>query len=212
MIKAILFDFDLTLVDSLEVSQKVVKDLEQNQGIPRHLWNFNDKKGWGRSFQDFVGELVKINGHKLTHSQMSKIAAGYMIKHFSQIKIKEIGFLKELQGNFKLAIISHNIEPVVKAVINNEHNKELNFEFVLANEKGFNKSKTELLKDSLEKLNLNPNEAIYVGDHPNDILAAKEVGVLSVGIASGLYSSEELSQYQPDILINNLSELRQHLK
>jgi phosphoglycolate phosphatase-like HAD superfamily hydrolase len=46
-----------------------------------------------------------------------------------------------------------------------------------------------------------------IGDHPNDILAARANGVRSVAVATGLSSSEELAGHQPDLLVDDLRAL-----
>ena len=47
-----------------------------------------------------------------------------------------------------------------------------------------------------------------IGDHPNDIRAAKANGVRSVAVGTGLVSLEELAQHQPDLLLPDLRGLR----
>ena len=46
-----------------------------------------------------------------------------------------------------------------------------------------------------------------IGDHANDILAAKSNGFQSVAVATGFTPMEELRQLEPDILVRNLGEL-----
>lgn len=46
-----------------------------------------------------------------------------------------------------------------------------------------------------------------VGDHPNDILAARSNGVRSAAVATGLSSAEELAAHAPDILVADLRAL-----
>gem|GEM_PF-5090278 len=41
---------------------------------------------------------------------------------------------------------------------------------------------------------LNPDDFITVGDTPLDILAAHEIGIRIVGVATGLYKTEDLAQ------------------
>jgi phosphoglycolate phosphatase len=48
----------------------------------------------------------------------------------------------------------------------------------------------------------------YIGDAPNDILAAQAAGVRSVAVATGLISAPELNQYAPDYLLEDLRTLR----
>jgi len=46
-----------------------------------------------------------------------------------------------------------------------------------------------------------------IGDHSNDIAAAKANGFQSVAVASGMSSREELAEAQPDILVEHFGEL-----
>jgi len=47
-----------------------------------------------------------------------------------------------------------------------------------------------------------------VGDHPNDILAARANCVRSVAVGTGLSSREELAACRPDVLVDDLRELK----
>lgn len=46
-----------------------------------------------------------------------------------------------------------------------------------------------------------------VGDHPNDIRAARDAGVRSVAVGTGVVSLEELARLEPDILVPDLRSL-----
>ncbi len=47
-----------------------------------------------------------------------------------------------------------------------------------------------------------------IGDHPNDVRAAQANGIQAVAVATGLSSAEELAACRPDILLEDLRELR----
>lgn len=46
-----------------------------------------------------------------------------------------------------------------------------------------------------------------VGDHPNDILAARANGVRAIAVATGLASAEDLAAHSPDVLVPDLRAL-----
>ena len=46
-----------------------------------------------------------------------------------------------------------------------------------------------------------------IGDHPNDVRAAKANGVRSVAVATGLISMDELRTHSPDVLLPDLRSL-----
>jgi phosphoglycolate phosphatase len=46
-----------------------------------------------------------------------------------------------------------------------------------------------------------------IGDHPNDIRAARANGVRSVAVATGVIGAEELAKHSPDVLVPDMREL-----
>jgi phosphoglycolate phosphatase-like HAD superfamily hydrolase len=58
-----------------------------------------------------------------------------------------------------------------------------------------------------EKLVERGSGVALIGDHPNDIEAAKANGYVSVAVATGLMPFDQLKAHQPDILVRDLSEL-----
>jgi phosphoglycolate phosphatase-like HAD superfamily hydrolase len=46
-----------------------------------------------------------------------------------------------------------------------------------------------------------------IGDHPNDIRAARANGVRSIAVATGVVPAEELAEHAPDILVPDLRAL-----
>jgi phosphoglycolate phosphatase-like HAD superfamily hydrolase len=46
-----------------------------------------------------------------------------------------------------------------------------------------------------------------IGDHPNDIRAAKANGVRSIAVATGIVGEEELAKHSPDLLIPDMRGL-----
>ena len=47
----------------------------------------------------------------------------------------------------------------------------------------------------------------FIGDHPNDVLAARANGIRAVAVATGLVSLEELRLHSPDVLLPDLRSL-----
>jgi len=50
-----------------------------------------------------------------------------------------------------------------------------------------------------------------IGDMPSDIIAGRDAGLWTIGVASGVSKKEILSEYKPDLLIDSLDELVQLL-
>ena len=69
------------------------------------------------------------------------------------------------------------------------------------------KPNPESLKKALKELNVRADEAIFVGDSVNDIIAAKKAGLSSVAVSSGSASMEQLISYEPDYILGSLNDL-----
>jgi phosphoglycolate phosphatase len=48
---------------------------------------------------------------------------------------------------------------------------------------------------------------VLIGDHPNDIRAAKANGIRSVSVATGVIGAEELASHSPDVLVPDMRAL-----
>ncbi|MEQ9308134.1 MAG: HAD hydrolase-like protein [Balneolaceae bacterium] len=59
------------------------------------------------------------------------------------------------------------------------------------------------IKEMLE-VEPDPSRFIIIGDTPRDILCAQSAGMKSVAVTTGNFSSEELSKYNPDLIITSL--------
>ena len=66
----------------------------------------------------------------------------------------------------------------------------------------------EPLVRCLEGLDVSPDEVAVVGDSPNDVLAARALGAISVGAAYGLTPRERLLAARPDHVIADIRELK----
>lgn len=59
------------------------------------------------------------------------------------------------------------------------------------------------------RFDFRPEQFVIIGDTPNDIAAARAAGAKCVAVATGKnHPREELSGYQPDVLVDNLSDTR----
>jgi phosphoglycolate phosphatase-like HAD superfamily hydrolase len=69
----------------------------------------------------------------------------------------------------------------------------------------FGDSRKDICKNAAGIINKELYQKIYIiGDTPKDISAARSIGFPVISVASGNYSSSELTNYDPDLLIRNL--------
>jgi phosphoglycolate phosphatase-like HAD superfamily hydrolase len=62
-----------------------------------------------------------------------------------------------------------------------------------------------------KELNVNPNQAVYVGDSPSDAVAANAAGMTSIGVTWGSHSRPSLEMAPFDIMCDTIDELAEAL-
>ena len=207
-IKALIFDFDLTLVDSRSIGTLARKDLFDNHGVSSA--RLSEADIWGGTFKKFSEKVKSFNETSLSVSQIEELIIAYATSHYLSSQIKSKDLLMTWQKRYPLAIVSGNTEEVIKKVLDNECNKGLEFNPILETNSGQRKS--DRLAECLKLLHVNPGEALYIGDHLKDVQAAREAGVISVAVCTGLHTKEDFMPYSPDIVIDSLEELESYLK
>lgn len=65
----------------------------------------------------------------------------------------------------------------------------------------------EPILKALELLNSKPEEALMVGDNYHDILAGKQAGTKTAGVAWAIKGREYLEKYEPDFMLEKMSDL-----
>jgi putative hydrolase of the HAD superfamily len=81
---------------------------------------------------------------------------------------------------------------------------------VVSHENGWRKPSSHIFKDALSRLQVNANEAVYIGDSPvEDVKGAKEAGLKTVFVASRFYTLKDLldSQQKPDYTARDLKSI-----
>jgi phosphoglycolate phosphatase-like HAD superfamily hydrolase len=63
----------------------------------------------------------------------------------------------------------------------------------------------------LERLNLRPDEVIFIGDSPSDLKAGREAGVRIISALWDSYGRDEVIRMCPDYVANSVDELRRIL-
>ncbi|MEM3577311.1 MAG: HAD-IA family hydrolase [Candidatus Bathyarchaeia archaeon] len=119
--------------------------------------------------------------------------------------------LGELSCEYKLGLVSNfTYAPVIYAGLRKlDINKFFNAVLV-SEEVGWRKPHAKIFEEALKRLGVKAQEAIYVGDSPQeDIKGAKEIGLKTIFVPSQFYSLQDLkdSQIKPEIIVKNICEL-----
>ena len=72
--------------------------------------------------------------------------------------------------------------------------------------------RSAILRIILDKYKVSPSEAIFVADYLPDMYAGKKVGVLTIGVKTGLKSESLLKAYGADFVLESVADLWDFLR
>ena len=206
MIKAIIFDFDMTLVDSLGVGNKAIEELRNKHKLEI---NMTEKEIWSTPHIPLMKKISEMNNNNPSWEEVMRLNRSAMERYYSECIINEIEHLiKITNSGIYLGIISNNSREIINIVLTKNGNHKLKFGDVLGNEDcKDHSSKAGMINFLLEKYNFNKEDVMYVGDSEGDITSAVLAGVIPVGVVTGLHTKEELKKAGASIILNNLKWL-----
>ncbi len=174
MIKAVLFDVDGVLVDSLTANRKFVNDLLKEQGKKE----LNEKEFFAIRFMT-IKQVIETFCPELKEKEINRIRKKWSYEYKNYLKLtvlnngaKEI--LKELKEKVKLGIITNRSKTSVLM-----HHKIINFfdSIITSSDVKNPKPSPEGILKALKELKIKPEEAIFIGDAETDIKAGNSAGV-----------------------------------
>ncbi len=208
--KAIIFDLDGTLIDSLNDIAKSMNDV---------LKEFNFQEHKIQDYKNFVGDgalvLVKNSLPKGCNEELSQKA----FKRF--IEVYETGIhhdtkpydgiynlLSKIQNSkMKLGILSNKPHEITKTYVKNLFS---DFDFLEIHGQKQHIDKKPHPKAALDiakNFNLKPEEIFFVGDTPTDIKTAKNANMKSIGVSWGFRPVSELIEHKADFIVENCEQL-----
>jgi putative hydrolase of the HAD superfamily len=122
--------------------------------------------------------------------------------------------LKQSKKQFKVGLISNFTHaPVIYTSLRKLRICTAFNAVVVSQENGWRKPSGHIFKDALSRLQVEANEAVYVGDSPvEDVKGAKEAGLKAVFVVSQFYTLKDLldSQQKPDYTARDLRSISEN--
>lgn len=200
MQKILLFDFDGTIIDSLDVAHKAYNSIANKYRLKK----FKNKKSFAKLYDKNIYESFVEHG--LLKEDMEKFMIdlrksffdnGYNAKLFPGIRKA----LELLVKNNKIIIITSNLSDVVDRLLNDA---KINF---ISEVIGGDKSKSKVEKIESVKIKYLNKEIYYIGDTFGDVLESKEAGIKTIAVTWGYHSKTKLKKAKPDYIVDNAEEL-----
>jgi len=223
-IRALLFDLDDTLYDEKQFVKsgfiKVAEFIEDNFKINKKDFYkvlidiFND--GSRGNIFNLALEKVNVACEENIICAMVKIYR----EHNPKIKLAEDlkSLLIKLRGIYSLGIITDGYYEVQKKKMQALRLEEMFDSIIYTDEYGRENWKPNVFgyKLALERFQILPGEAVYIGDNPyKDFIGAKKMGIITVRIINQNreYSNIKLNrEYEADYEIRELHEILNVLK
>ena len=203
--KAALFDFDGTLVDTTEMIYQGMRHAASTvlgrDDIPRETLLANVGQPLPRQMELIDAEKAELLLEAYRHHHEENHDA--LIQEFPQVA-QALSRLRS--AGIKVAVVTSKRRVSVEMALNNFPDlRNVVDRFVTMEDTNEHKPHPEPLWRGLELLGGVPKEeAAYVGDSPFDVEAAKAAGLTSVAVSWGAFSEDRLREAEPDHLVPDI--------
>lgn len=208
MLKAVIFDMDGVLVDSVKYTWESFNIMLKDEGV--HFSNEDIKKNMGTSLKNALKSWRDEYGIKEydpdEFSRASgKIQLALMEKNL-QPNTHLHDFLKALKSQgFKLAVATSSLRWRAEAMLQLLHLTDY-FDVILTAEDVTNhKPAPDVFLKAAEQLGVDPANSVVFEDAGHGIEAARKGNIKVVAVKTDYYTMEELED--ADMIINDFSEI-----
>jgi HAD superfamily hydrolase (TIGR01549 family) len=195
MAKAILFDFDGVLVNTIPVWFKINKDA--NPAL-----TFEEYKEFSHgNFHETTEAAVK-NGTYVLDLDGDKKYKERLPEHSISDELKLL--IQKLQKEYLLFVVSSGSEKIIEEHLEREALLKC-FQGVFGHES--HKSKEEKIRYILSSFSLPSEHVVFVTDTTGDVVEGQRAGVSSIGVTWGLHEEELFKGVNTDKIVNTVEEL-----
>ena len=217
--KLILFDIDGTLVETGGTGMRAFAEaLRELFGIENGLR--------GISLDGKTDPLIlqeALNEHGILDSpskfELERFVFRYVVilkeelaTNFSAYqvlpKVPDLLTALKQQPDIVLGLATGNVEEGALAKLEPGN---LNHFFLCGGYGSDSESRTELIKMAIERAEIlmetDYEQVLVVGDTPNDITHGRRAGAETIGVSTGRYSTEQLAEYRPGLLLESFDPI-----
>ena len=222
--KLVIFDLDQTLVDFISVHDDTTRELFQKFfGVDARLTDIDFA---GRSLTENFAELAKLKNisEKEFRENSQKLLETYdesFVQNFPRNASRHIlpgveKLLKHLTATEHLVVLYTGDSPSIANKVLTMTKLAKYFKFSVHGTEV--KTRAEMVKLAIEKAekltgkSFKDKDIVIIGDSLRDIDCGKQFNALTLAVATGFHSEEELSKRKPDYVFKSLKDYNKVLQ
>lgn len=216
MKKAVIFDLDGTLTNTLKSLWKSTNMALATAGLPPHEID-SYKYFAGNGAKELIRKSLIADGDtELVHFDSVMEAYNRIFEEYCMYEVKPYDGIPELLKALKekglhLAVNSNKPQPRTVDVVEEIFGKDM-FDLLVGQcEERRRKPAPDGVNYILEQLHLNKEDVLYIGDTCTDMQTGKSAGVFTVGALWGFRDRQELVENHADAIIEKPLELLQYI-
>lgn len=204
MFKAVIFDLDGTLLNTLD-------DLAASVNFALKKFSFPERTV--AQVRAFIGNgVIKLMEravpYPLDEKQFNECFSAFKTHYLEHMRdttrpYDEIDALLEKlkEAEIKTAVVSNKLHSGVVGLCDEFFENKLTCAFGVSNESERKPAPINVFK-ALEKMGVEKSETVYVGDSEVDVQTAKNAGLKCIGVTWGFRDKEELVESGADFIAN----------
>lgn len=216
MKKAVIFDLDGTLTNTLKSLWKSTNMALATAGLPPHEID-SYKYFAGNGAKELIRKSLIADGDtELVHFDSVMEAYNRIFEEYCMYEVKPYDGIRELLKALKekglhLAVNSNKPQPRTVDVVEEIFGKDM-FDLLVGQcEERRRKPAPDGVNYILEQLHLDKAGVLYIGDTCTDMQTGKSAGVFTVGALWGFRDRQELVENHADAIIEKPLELLQYI-
>lgn len=204
MAKAVLFDLDGTIVNSLPLIEDTFNKVFEEMNLDSDIKKVRSMIGL--PLKEIVGKFVEEERIAEFHELYQRY---YRQNHDNHVElypgISEI--IEKLEASHSLGVVTSKGRAGTEQTLEKLRIKEKFRAVVTAHDVEKHKPLPDPVKKALELLEVKPDNAVFVGDSPFDLISGRKAGVKTIAVTWGTSETHELRKHNPDYLAETAEEL-----
>jgi pyrophosphatase PpaX len=191
-----LFDFDGTLIDT----EEVILDCYREAAL--QLWGRElepnvVRQNMSRTLREASERVAGEDANRFFDAYVSHSLRRHAESVFAYDGVTEM-LWRLRDAGVRMGIVTSKLRPSVNLVLDQVSYGPAFEVIVTVEDTDAHKPEPDPILCALRRMGVSPEQAIYVGDSPYDILAARAAGVASGAALWGLHPADDLLELWPD--------------